>query len=87
MPNFQLGTEADDADDRIIYDQTTGNLYFDADGNGEGEQILVANLGKGTVLEYTGIFSGGGQASEPAKVSEPVIEPIQDLAVWDIFMV
>lgn len=31
---FRLGTYAQDADDHIIYDQASGNLWFDADGNG-----------------------------------------------------
>tara|TARA_B100000678_G_scaffold291033_1_gene305906 strand:+ start:638 stop:2503 length:1866 start_codon:yes stop_codon:yes gene_type:complete len=39
---FVLGTQAQDADDRFIYDQATGRLYFDADGSGAGEQVLVA---------------------------------------------
>jgi Tol biopolymer transport system component len=44
-PNaFFAGTAAHDADDRIIYDQSTGNLYYDADGNGAGAQVLFATL-------------------------------------------
>ncbi len=41
---FHNGTAAGDADDRIIYDGATGNLYFDSDGTGAAAQILFAVL-------------------------------------------
>jgi Ca2+-binding RTX toxin-like protein len=47
---FFAGTSAHDADDRIIYDATTGNLYFDADGNGAGAQVLFATLSNHAAL-------------------------------------
>ncbi len=48
---FVVGTAAQDADDRIVYDQATGRLFFDADGSGAGAAVLFAQLGAGTVLQ------------------------------------
>lgn len=42
---FFTGTAAADASDRIIYDASTGALYYDADGTGATAQIQFASLG------------------------------------------
>ncbi|HTV70765.1 MAG TPA: cadherin domain-containing protein, partial [Rhizobiaceae bacterium] len=39
---FKLGASATDASDRIIYNQSTGELFYDADGNGTAAQVLFA---------------------------------------------
>jgi Ca2+-binding RTX toxin-like protein len=41
---FAIGTQAGDSDDRILYDQTSGALYYDADGNGAGAAVQFATL-------------------------------------------
>jgi VCBS repeat-containing protein len=38
------GGNATDANDYILYDTATGNLYYDADGNGAGAKVLFATL-------------------------------------------
>ncbi|MBF9232319.1 hypothetical protein [Microvirga alba] len=43
---FWKGSEAHDADDRVIYDPGSGALYYDADGNGAAEAIKMALLSK-----------------------------------------
>ncbi len=46
---FQVGM-ADSAADRIIYNQATGQLFYDADGLGGAVQTLFATVTAGTVL-------------------------------------
>jgi Ca2+-binding RTX toxin-like protein len=41
---FRIGTQALDADDRIIYDQERGSLFYDADGSGAGAMVKFATL-------------------------------------------
>jgi serralysin len=43
---FWTGSEAHDSNDRVIYDPDAGRLYYDADGTGPTEQVLVARIGK-----------------------------------------
>jgi Ca2+-binding RTX toxin-like protein len=47
---FRLGTVAQDANDRLIYDQATGHLYYDADGVGGTGKRMIAILEPETVL-------------------------------------
>ena len=44
---FRKGTQAVDANDFIIYNNATGELLYDADGNGTGAAIQVATVGVG----------------------------------------
>ena len=47
---FAIGSAATSASDRIIYDNATGALYFDADGNGAGAAVHFATLNGTPVL-------------------------------------
>ena len=47
---FQLGEAANDAGDRIIYDQTTGSLWYDVDGTGSKVAKEFARVTAGVIL-------------------------------------
>ncbi|MBI1732609.1 MAG: calcium-binding protein [Gammaproteobacteria bacterium] len=44
------GVVAADADDRILYDTSTGELFYDADGSGAGAAVLFAQLSGAVAL-------------------------------------
>ena len=56
---FRLGTAAADADDRIIYDQANGRIYYDADGAGGVAQVLFATVTAGTLLSSADFYVYG----------------------------
>ncbi|MDG5750955.1 M10 family metallopeptidase C-terminal domain-containing protein [Qipengyuania sp. XHP0211] len=47
---FRAGTSAQDSNDRIIYDQASGNIWYDADGSGAQAAQLFATVAAGTSL-------------------------------------
>ena len=48
---FVLGKKALDAEDRIVYDKASGNLFYDADGTGKIAAIKLAVLANKAKLE------------------------------------
>jgi len=53
---FHVGNAAHDADDRIIYDKSTGALYFDRDGNGDAAAIHFATVANKATIKFTDFF-------------------------------
>ncbi len=51
------GAVAHDANDYILYDTTTGKLYYDADGNDASAAVNFATLTGHSALLSTDIFS------------------------------
>ena len=50
---FHIGAAAADAQDRIVYNSVTGQLFFDSNGTGAGGSTLFANLDTGLALSNT----------------------------------
>jgi Ca2+-binding RTX toxin-like protein len=48
---FNIGEGAEDASDRIIYDDATGDLIYDRNGDLAGGARLIANIGAGLDLD------------------------------------
>ncbi|MBA3756075.1 MAG: calcium-binding protein [Nitrosomonas sp.] len=47
---FVIGTQAIDNNDFVIYNDVTGSLLYDADGNGAGAAIEIAGVGVGLAM-------------------------------------
>lgn len=53
---FNLTGYANDATDRVIYNNSDGYFYYDADGTGNSARVRVAILDNGLALTYQDIF-------------------------------
>src|SRR3954465_2142668 len=51
-----------DADDRLVYNSTTGQLYYDADGSGAGAAQLIATITNHSALAPTDVWGCGTPA-------------------------
>lgn len=54
--SFVIGTQAGDANDRIVYDESTGSLFYDADGSGSMEAIQFAQVNAALTLTASHFF-------------------------------
>jgi Ca2+-binding RTX toxin-like protein len=58
IDNLAIGTTAVDFNDYLIYNSTTGELLYDADGSGSGAAVQIALLGAGLALTNTDFVVG-----------------------------
>jgi Ca2+-binding RTX toxin-like protein len=54
---FQIGAVAQDAEDRILYDQATGSLYYDRDGTGAAAASRFAVVATKKALTHQDFFA------------------------------
>jgi len=53
---FRIGPAAQDADDFVIYDNASGALFYDSDGNGAASQVQFARVSAGLALTHLDFF-------------------------------
>lgn len=56
---FRYGTQAQDADDRILYQSFTGKIFYDVDGVGGADPVLFAQVEPGTALNAFSFWAFG----------------------------
>ncbi len=55
-PSFWIGSKAHDKNDRIIYDNKKGILYYDADGTGAKAAVQIATISKKLLMTEKDFF-------------------------------
>jgi Ca2+-binding RTX toxin-like protein len=53
---FESDGTADDSNDFVIYDRSTGALFYDSNGSASGGSVKVAQIGAGLNLQYDDVF-------------------------------
>lgn len=53
---FHIGSKAENTTDLIVYNNTNGNLYYDADGSGKGTAVLFATLTGAPTISASDIY-------------------------------
>src|SRR3954447_12695179 len=68
-------TGGHDADDRIIYNTSTGQLFYDADGSGPGAAQLIATLEGAPSIVASDIYVFGTPTPSPTPTPTPTPTP------------
>ena len=68
---FNFGSEASDADDRIIYQWSTGNIFYDADGVGGADAVLIAQVAAQTAITHLDFRAFGPAMAPPLGAMGP----------------
>ncbi|MFM6829019.1 MAG: calcium-binding protein, partial [Novosphingobium sp.] len=76
---FAIGTKATSAEQRLIYDQASGRLYYDADGNGGAAKKFVASITNHAAIGAGDFVVQGGAA--PSIAASQFIQAISQFAV------
>ena len=56
--SFWIGAGAHDSGDRVVYNSDNGKLYFDADGSGHKQAVLIAILKNNLMLSHKDFIIG-----------------------------
>ena len=68
---FRYGTTAQDADDRILYQWSTGKIFYDQDGVGGSDAVLVGQVAPQTALSAASFIAFGEALPPPFFAPEP----------------
>lgn len=80
---FVAGGKALDSDDRIIYDQSTGNIYYDEDGSGSAAQKIFARVLPGTEISATDFYVGSQGDDAASAVPPPDMKSADTISTFD----